>query len=1025
MDDEAAALDVDVAEGHPVNVPRSADELDSRLREAIEQAATNSISAGLFRAPTLETVNRWIDVVALLRAVSTVEDAAFAIASRLTDRGISVPHDTVLVSMSQTPYEFTEALLTNLNLSRSSRLFPESSKHEPPDLPDLPAGTPVLLCTDLVLSANTVRAAVADLIRWNKSPIAVVTIVDARPNRTSLLDILYRHIPIVSCTTVDIRPSGHIDPEDIEDIDPVLLKPLEHPIQPVTDPHPLTPEQFLQWCEEPPDCLYMGHIDRPIARHYTGYIDTRSLIDTTSSRREGIIATFRAAILRHREKLGAPTMELEVWYAGSELDPAYNLAIAIADALVDLSPTANVPAVISIPRRVGRDRFEFPGRVTSVASAAHVVIVDWNCVTGRTLEQMVRLAADSGAAAISAVALISQLAPDDEAWLSEIRSVTARRPVIRSTLTPDDVSEYARTLPVEISFLTRLPIGYYHVADCPLCQLRHECYALLRRAPTALLREHADRRLAELREQDRVTVLNQPPEDQYGVAVGASDIALVIELRERLRTAVSDTRRRLAVRDELQAAASPRASAAARMAWIRLLATEPSWLRMPPLRFAELRALVAQISLLIATDKTAVGIRREAVTVLRAASKRRFLASLYELLLATGDSSEVLDELLWAVFTCLNHPHLQTKDGFRHAIESFENCDELTIFDRTMESGHRPTSAQLHTWDYLQRAARLGEQVAEVSGLSTQDAWCALQANYAQQLTQDRRFRRLVVNTRIGIETWTDHEPATAETWTRLLENITACQDFVSLCVLPYLPAVKDILLSDRYAGSLSSDELMRLLALLGPEAVITVERVAELVAEFADDPKMVVNAAKRESLVFEFQWWYDYFLNAGGPGLRQKRSRAVFLDWVDRCPTDLTRSFEAAVNQMRAKVAFTIDRPAEFPKEMLVFCDTGLVEDALKAALAAAGARGGFTGLISTPPPVVSVRASVDDGRTTLQLGYTATGGELPGDATALDRLRTALIPFGSEVHVRSGEADYRVVLFSFERWSAGPPVG
>ncbi|MCA1709599.1 MAG: phosphoribosyltransferase, partial [Actinobacteria bacterium] len=288
----------EVPGGNLSPMQKAAEELESLLRDAILNGLPGCVIRGVYRTPTLEVVNRWVDVEALLRTVSTIANAADIIADRISTRGIAIPPGTVIVAMDHTPYELVAALHDRLGASHISRLYPEASKYEPPDLPDLPAGTAVVLVTDIVLSSNTVRAAISDLIKWHKNPIAVVTIVDARPHNKPLLDVLYRHIPLIGCTSVDIRETPEPDRHRIENIDPVLRRPLKSPAKAIVDPHPITSKQLLGWCTGVSDCLYMGHIDRFVGRHYTGYIDTRALLGLGSRGRKELIGQFTRIISR-------------------------------------------------------------------------------------------------------------------------------------------------------------------------------------------------------------------------------------------------------------------------------------------------------------------------------------------------------------------------------------------------------------------------------------------------------------------------------------------------------------------------------------------------------------------------------------------------------------------------------------------------------------------------------------------------------------------------------------------------------
>lgn len=994
-------------------MPRPIVDLDSRLKRAIHDGVGDGVICGLFRTPTLEVVNRWVDVERLLRDVSTMEEAASVIHAKLVERAIPIPKGAVLVATDNTPFDFVRVLAGLLGVADVFRLFPEASKYEPPGLLDLEAGTPVIVCTDILLSANTARAAVSDLVRWGKDPVAAVAVVDARMPHGPLLDFLYRHIPIVSCTAVSIRAADD-GTSKIEDIDPIQRKPINPPLENETEAYPITPEQLLNWCTEE-SSLYMGHIDRPVGRHYTGYIDARALISPGSESRRVIMSRIQEAVDRDHKQLADPSVQIEVWYPGTPWDPAYALARATSEALAPSSQGGSEP--VGIPRRVGSRRFAFPSLLAAAGKPKHVVIVDWNSVTGTTLEQMMRLAAGSGAAGISAVALISQLPSVDEGWLREIRAISGQRSA--GTL-PTKLGS-GRPIPVTVSFLTSLPLGYYPVSDCPVCQLRHEYSLLMSASPTQLLRRHADKRVRELQERDRASVLSSRPLDSYGVEVTAAEIAEVIQKRRRLKAALLDSRARLAVRTELRSASGSDATRQVQAAWVRLLATEPSWLRMPPLRFRDLRATVAQIAFRVATEHTDSNVRRQGIAVLRAASKRRFLSLLLELFLSARHDNSVLEEVLWAIFTSLRHPHLQTEDGLRHAEESLQQCEEALIFDRTRAPNEVPLSGQLQTWDHLRRSVRLDRKLASGPIIGSQTAWAALQAGYARELAlPNSQLRSHGRDALLALKEWAREGDSSLEAWTKLLADIKECQDFISLSVLPYLAPLEDILTSEPYVASLNGEDLQRFLSLLGPQALMQIASVGELAADAARSPELVWNPLKRDALISEIQWWYEFFLNRGSPKALEGGPGLTFSTWVEDCPTDLVAALEVGLRYVQEKYRFAADQGPHTPDEALVFCDRRLVEDVVRGALMAAvdGQEPDPAGLT----PHALYRLFLSDSSATLTITY-PTGGE-EASLSTLERLAISLRPFAADLRVRSsgGEDGSREVSLAFKRWTAAP---
>jgi hypothetical protein len=932
-------------------------EIGARLCNALEEGTVKGVHKGFFRTPSLQCVTRWTNVHRMVEEVVGAGAAAFALARKVEMEVIKDPEAEIYLVKVGMSNELIGMLNECLGLEKLRYSIPgELGAYDHPEVTRVPPGSKVIVCTDLVLTENTVGHALTDLLRWNAEPLAVVTILDARQNKAKTISCLGREFPLVSLTETDLIIDESKIEQTIVNIDPVLREPLEDKSS-RSPKYEIPPDEFLSLCRSVERTLYFGHIERSVWRHFTTYLNAARLILPGANSRDLIINHFVGHVSRwvdqQVEKSNSqgqtPSKLVEIWCPGSSDDFAGQIAHAVREALVQSNDDISVFRPRGIPRVASAGRWVFPARVKRLRRNAHVVIVDWGSITAITIQQMVRLAADAGALSVKVIVFLSQMLNEDEMALRGINGVFALKypqpgeALVQSTL-PFEATDYGVMginaseesrirIDVEVAFLSFFSQGYYQPRDCPICNLRKAYADEVQHCPTDLLRRHARETYELLKEKEREEVFMEEPRDLYGVPVSTEEIASVVETRQQLQLALRSTKERKNVKDTLRDLVE-RGDSQTKIAWLRLLATEPSWLKLPPLRFYELRDDIAQISLDIAREDSAetfpVGVRRQALIVLRASSKRRFVEELPNLLERCIDEKHLVQQLLHDTFTYLRRPyHQNSVDAITRVWRSLSKCHTyLQGTSSRIESGLE----YLYSVSSLLRASEFLRS-ASIEKLSSLEAWRALRQHYLRPMEQHCEAIGCMMDVLMNMRS-----PALPEAipdqdkWRIVLEEWQTCQMFLSANVFPYLRSLRDLLLGRYYDTLTPLDERRRLDRLIDAGIPYEMDRVADLLFGFAQNPYAFLDVAKRDVGKREVEWWYNYFLNAGAEPQRSASKGATLIEFLRRCPCALNEVVEFAISDMKRQ-------GFEFIEEIVnmhelggqVFCDRELLRNTLK----------------------------------------------------------------------------------------------
>ena len=611
-------------------------------------AGGEGVELGAFRGPTLRLTNRWISVEPLLNTTAGTSLAAFVLARKAEMAlGVPVPGDAPTAVFQAGSALRPLARQLSECLSVGGRIYTQQSDlniDEPPISEQVPAGQKVVVCTDLICTENTIRRAARTIAGREAEVMVVACVVDARQDRRPVQS-LNRAIPVVSLTDAQIGLGWPVV-EPVVDIDPLMLKPAQSATH---DSRPENGETLLNWCTSERDVLRLGHIDDPPRRHYTVFLRPQAM------HREGQIADavlleVKRAFAEVEVKGGSgpvPKTPLTIWYVESDGN-AEKLAATIEDGLA--GDGFQVDARTAVPRWSAGDAWVFPASLDNVSVPAGVLIIHWWAITGSTLQNLVRLAARSGATWIAAICVLNQLDDPNEAdTLRMVRAVVAPSADTVGKAKPSDAGPHRSQVPVSIRFVNLSKATAFAPHACPICATREHYQLDQESAPPQLVR-HAELLREMLRPRELEEVARNSAADLFSVPVTGLEAADYLRWRGLLERARRTVAARQEVIDRLQvlAAGSSPTSEWTSGGLIRLLAAEQHWLRLPPLYFQVGADLLARVCVKSFEQQLTMPLwlRVQALMVMSTAVPQQLVELLPQLLAAAGNEAVLIDQML-------------------------------------------------------------------------------------------------------------------------------------------------------------------------------------------------------------------------------------------------------------------------------------------------------------------------------------------------------------------------------------------
>ena len=922
----------------------------------------SGVRSGLFRTPTLAVTDRWIDVGRLLDGTIGFDMAAFALARAVQAELATLPPSRAPVVVAQT-HTCPPRLAGQLSecLSLGDRTYPAGSELDREGWPtagDVPYDARVVLCADAILTENTVRRAIADIVE-SAEPVVIACVVDARVTR-GRVKVLNREIPVVALAEIDVwaqaggeaagSPHGSSGLNDLSDtgsmsvlnsanrgalaqildIDPLSLRPLT-PRTP--ERLPISEEELLYWCAptagSPSGALRIGHIEYSRHVHTSAAADVDRLFRSEEARAritDVLLDTIQRGLARvhHHGDPSRPEDAIQIWHPGRARENAGRIAHTAWSLLAAAGHQVSPPLAFE-RTGAGSTWLTAPAALDRALRPRTVLILDYVTRTGSTLQQMIQHAVSAGAERIVAVVALDQLPERDRGLLGSVSAVSAEAVGAR-TMRGSEV-------PVVVRYISTTSIGGDEAHDCGVCGTR-EKYADFGDAPERL-RRHAARLRELLQPRRREELFELAPADIFGVALLGEDATDYLRWRGLLRRAMYETGVRQEVMDRLAALGENAADASwGRHALTRLLAAEHGWLRLPPLRYTAARELVARYCLdeLGSSAPEPPWLRAQTVMVLAAAAPQRFVATLPTLIELGADEPVVVDQLCLEAYRLARRPRGDSPIDLAALRESLVRCrnqldGSRAGWDHRLVEDYAHVVRQLVFLAELPRRPKLDDP---------REAWARLAEQWCGPVER-HRFESKLLRVRDFVEDLQAGAP-TRERTTAAEAELRECARLVEERVLANLPRLRDILAGEYAAGLFGRGEQERFVELAGTSTVGTLdlsERLSALLREPRSPDSMQWRAVRRE-LLDRISWWYNALFATHRP---VTGAPALLVGLVRSAPTSVAEVVKGAVAARGLEGVTRLSGDLDM-QDVQVFCPRDLLDRSIGHALSDALAR-------------------------------------------------------------------------------------
>lgn len=904
--------------------------ISQSLAEAIDHGG-DGVDRGVFRGPTLGLTNRWIHVEEFLARTVGFNLAAFVLARKVETAlraSAQAEEPTAIFQVSSAPEPLGRHLSECLGLAGRYHSQPsELSFGEPSIGEQVPVGAKVVLCADTIRSEDTIRRAVAIAASRDADPLIIACAVDARDSHGPIR-LLNRTIPVVSLTEVNIAYGTPTD-EQIIDIDLLTLRPVV--------PAPVRPERvhgedLFASFDPSAEALRLGHVDGPPHRHYSAFVSPYTLLQGETQKRITAAVLFNVKLaladLHARASYKSPLESpIAIWYVAS--DGNTEVLVDIVRKLLN-EENVKVDTVTPIRRLTAGQAWEFPDIISNVGEPVTVVIIHSWAITGNTLEQLVRLAAESGASSIAAVCMLNQMDAKNAAFLQMLRSVSGFT-MATDGISSADNSAHAESIPVAIRFVASSGIIAFETHGCPICatqeryQTTQERYQLPEDvAPPRLkprLIQHAELLRDILRRREWREASRDSAADLFTVSVTGHEALDYLRWRKLLLRALRTVSARQEVIDRLHALTgqTPTATEWTSTGLIRLLAAEQQWLRLPPLYFASATDRLSQVCVsCLQQVTTATWLRVQALMVMSVANPEQLVRLLPRLLDLAGNNAVLIDQIL---LDCCGLLLRATGDmPFDIALlrSNLRDCRDFLE-----ERGSEPEAlAGDHLHD-IRSLLTIADYHILDKPRDSQEAWARLREDLGRPVVRHRLEAGLHL-VRGFVEDIEQVQPS-AESARMADAAWDACARQLQQRALANLPPLRDILEGDFAADWLGRSDQNRLLTLARP-GVGELRAVTDKLHSLAFGPWRHADPpwqAERRALLERINWWNHMFLAAH---VTNGEAPALLVELIRTAPIELG---ECVLKHLDSHhVQATIKAPAH--GEVQVFCPDRLLRQVI-----------------------------------------------------------------------------------------------
>jgi orotate phosphoribosyltransferase len=889
-----------------------------KLVLAIARAEAPGVMKGAFLTHSLRITDRWCDLSQLLAHLNLERFAGFALAAKV-DALIHAAHpdgaSISILRVGSISHELVSVVTHTLIGSRSySTSVDGLSAEQPQGSKD--AELRVLIVTDLVSTGNAVTRASHELSSRGISVVAVAAVVDARSESKSGTDQGFlisdaEHTPLVSLAHVDLElKATTTDTGQLLPIDPVLRRPhakARRPALALVDQ-----ERYIKTLLST-GAARLGHIRRPAGRHYTAYVDPTILFRDSEwatlviNRMKTKLQLVRGQVMGQNE--GAPVCILYATETGDSL-------VSVAERLAETMRLSNVPvvSVVPVPRAVLGTDWRFPPTVPVPPHTAHIVILDSAIGTGRSAQQLIRMAADCRPAAINVIALLNGLDDMDALAMQYFGSARVQG------RTQEFPGENNRTdIPVRMDFVTRTAVTNLDSRDCTVCALRRKYDSLPLQVPLpARLAEQREWLLRTLDLTSKRRAYEEEPTDLFGAYIDQADCVEYLRWRYALRNATFDTVRRRHLVDEITNATGQWSR---RDALVRLLVAESHWLGTAPLWFRPVRNLLADLAESLILGDPALPIdpvlRVQAVILLANVDQGRFVSALPRIVHSNADQKLVVGQVALEVLLLMIGQHMQRSTIKDRMVRSA--TQHLIRIDHQLRRTAKPDKRLYYlTRSELHYLISHGRRILQPAPTDAQWSWEALR-NYWMSVRDHGfdapiwRVEAALRNLGMGVS---PREPESVR------EDWRTCSEFIGSDVLPYMKPLHGFLTSERVVRVLKADDAERWTHIANGNASYELDRLTAtldtlLTGSFADP-------AALGNLTGDVRWWSQFFL-AARASASQPGESAFLVELVKRCPAALLGPIQDTFSDVHLDAEGVDDL-----ESLRVFCTEPILRDLL-----------------------------------------------------------------------------------------------
>jgi hypothetical protein len=903
----------------------------------------------VYRTPSLVLVKKWLDISIIVEKSAGVEMIMLALSKQVMNSPpwLQGPVKMILSDSSVSTVHL-EAIKRYLNIEEKETIPGETGAPVLPGVRIVPTGARVIVYCDIIAAAEGVGRCLRQVRRDEGIPVAVVCVVDARENSNEPVELADMDVPVITLLDynsliIDEKAVGRTEAVNISPITRRAEQAIERPFN-----YKIGWKALYRLIRKN-NALHFSHIGRPIGRHFTFYLDALPIAHQTE-----IIDAFDSVIdevlQEWADSARIPTTELkpiEIWHPFPEPKPS-EPARRFAEALK--RSRADVKSIQSFRREPAYGHWVFAA--ADPVSSPTVVIIDWGALTGTTVTQAVRLAAEAGAARVLACIFLSQLSRDEEASIRSLKTlrVFAKKVVHSETVsllpfTPD--TELRLNFPeVAVRFLGSFPIEAYNSYECPVCQQRARLSQEDSEYPTNLLREFASfHHKQRLRLRDREEFVSGEPRDFDRRPLSARSALWMLQFRGLLVQALRSTQIRKAVVDRLEALEKKTTEdfAPFKALWlIQFLSVESQWLRRPPLYFKSARSTIAEMALRIALNPAIEEVDRlNAIIVLRTSKKNVFATRFSQLVTSVLPSELLVKQLLYDAFTYVNRPYHQTpivfeplRDQLRNVRENLENSELL--------QPSQVSEQIIETIDHLlsRTDARLAK--ARYRSYTPVEAWKELRriliTDYQEHRDAPEAMTRILseINTygsnidRLLAEVDDGALAATLESeWlTRLNTNWSAPRDLLGNTLIELLARIRHILRSDEAKTALGHDDVPQLLELVDVKPSVAESEFSMVVRRISDDPHEILQSNNWETIRTKFGWLWEVIFKPAG----QTGDGSRLIKFIDSSPRLLGETLKKIYIERQGTLPVHSIEGLDnlLAADRFVFCPEGLLTDLL-----------------------------------------------------------------------------------------------